>query len=90
MTGEVGGEPVGRVQVAHDGHAPRHGDRGAEDVPDLIDELPVLAARAALGGSLDGQRRQSSSGSKRATGSPQLVAGFRALGVDADERPDGF
>ena len=58
-------------------------------MPSLIDELPVLAARAALGGGLE----VSGAGELRVKESDRitaLVAGFRALGVDADERPDGF
>ncbi|MFI5178471.1 MAG: 3-phosphoshikimate 1-carboxyvinyltransferase, partial [Vicinamibacterales bacterium] len=55
----------------------------------LIDELPVLAACAALGGRLDvsGAAELRVKESDRITA---LVAGLRTLGVDADERPDGF
>jgi 3-phosphoshikimate 1-carboxyvinyltransferase len=87
QTGERAGEPVGTIRV-------RHGGAGAavvtaSDVPDVIDELPVLAACAALGGSL------SVSGAselrvKESDRISALVTGLRALGVDADERPDGF
>ncbi|HXT71837.1 MAG TPA: 3-phosphoshikimate 1-carboxyvinyltransferase [Vicinamibacterales bacterium] len=87
VTHGAGGELVGRIAV-------RHGDHtacsiGAAEVPDLIDELPVLAARAALGGSLDvtGASELRVKESDRITA---LVEGLRALGVDADERPDGF
>jgi 3-phosphoshikimate 1-carboxyvinyltransferase len=87
QTGEVGGEPVGAIEVSHGGH----GDTtvGAGEVPSLIDELPVLAARAALGGSLEvsGASELRVKESDRITA---LVSGLRTLGVDADERPDGF
>jgi len=83
----AGGETVGAVSVRHGGHASC--EITADQVPDLIDELPVLAARAALGGSLDvsGASELRVKESDRITA---LVAGLRALGVDADERPDGF
>jgi 3-phosphoshikimate 1-carboxyvinyltransferase len=62
---------------------------GVADVPALIDELPVLAARAALGGRLDvsGAAELRVKESDRISA---LVAGLRTLGVDAEERPDGF
>ena len=83
----AGGEPVGSVSVRHVGHGAC--EITADEVPDLIDELPVLAARAALGGSLEvsGASELRVKESDRITA---LVAGLRALGVDADERPDGF
>lgn len=81
------GELVGSIEV-------RYGSRGVcvideQAVPDLIDELPVLAASAALGGRLE----VSGAGELRVKESDRitaLVRGFRQLGVDAEERPDGF
>ena len=84
---ETAGEPVGTLRVEHGGH--RATVISADEVPDLVDELPVLAARAALGGSLE----VSGAGELRLKESDRitaLVAGLRALGVAADERPDGF
>ena len=75
--------------VGHDGsHGPRV-HRGRPRCPSLIDELPVLAARAALGGVARGLRRRRAA---RQGERPHhaLVTGFAALGVDAEERPDGF
>jgi 3-phosphoshikimate 1-carboxyvinyltransferase len=84
---QEGGEPVGTMTVAF-------GDRrdtsiDASEVPGLIDELPVLAACAAAG------RRLAVSGAqelrvKESDRITALVTGFRALGVNAEERPDGF
>jgi 3-phosphoshikimate 1-carboxyvinyltransferase len=86
-TGDVAGEPIGTIEVSHRGHQSTAID--AEDVPGLIDELPVLAARAALGGGLDvrgaGELRHKESDRISA-----LVHGLRALGVDATEQADGF
>lgn len=83
----AGGEPVGQLRVSHGDHRPA--TIAADEVPGLIDELPVLAARAALGGGLTvtgaGELRVKES--DRITA---LVTGFRALGVDARELPDGF
>jgi 3-phosphoshikimate 1-carboxyvinyltransferase len=83
----IGGEPVGTVRVAHGDH--RATVIPADEVPSLIDELPVLAARAALGGGLEvsGASELRVKESDRITA---LVTGFRAMGVDAAERPDGF
>jgi 3-phosphoshikimate 1-carboxyvinyltransferase len=81
------GEPVGAIRV-------RHGATGdvviaPEEVPEIIDELPVLAALATAGGSVS----VSGAGELRVKESDRisaLVQGLRALGGDADERPDGF
>jgi 3-phosphoshikimate 1-carboxyvinyltransferase len=87
QTAESGGEPVGRITIRHGSH--HDTVIGPAEVPDLIDELPVLAGRAALGGRLEvsGAAELRVKESDRITA---LVTGLRALGVDADERPDGF
>ncbi len=84
---ERAGERVGTIQVAHGTH--RATTIAAAEVPGLIDELPVLAARAALGGGLEvaGASELRVKESDRITA---LVTGLRALGVDAHERSDGF
>jgi len=81
------GEPRGTVVV--------EGDRAEaiaiapEEVPGLIDELPAIAALAAHGGEVTvrgaGELRVKESDRISA-----LVAGIRALGIDADEREDGY
>lgn len=82
-----GAEPVGTITVAY-------GDRrdttiDAAEVPGLIDELPVIAACAAAGRRLEvsGAAELRVKESDRITA---LVTGLRALGVSAEERPDGF
>jgi 3-phosphoshikimate 1-carboxyvinyltransferase len=80
-------EPRGTVIVEHD-RAARLTIAPAE-VPGLIDELPAIAALAAHGGEVS----VSGAGELRVKESDRigtLVAGLRALGVDADEREDGF
>lgn len=81
------GEPVGRIRVRHAGL----GDVviAPEEVPEVIDELPVLAALGTFGGSVT----VSGAGELRVKESDriaELVAGLRAMGADADERADGF
>jgi 3-phosphoshikimate 1-carboxyvinyltransferase len=87
LTGEWQGEPVGRLRVrAQDlGRL----EIGAEAVPGVIDELPVLAALATAGGELrvTGASELRVKESDRITA---LVGGLRALGADADELTDGF
>jgi 3-phosphoshikimate 1-carboxyvinyltransferase len=87
LTGGEAGEPIGRITV--------RGDRtgsvtiAPDEVPGIIDELPAIGALAAHGGevSVSGARELRVKESDRIT---VLVNGFRALGIDADERPDGF
>jgi 3-phosphoshikimate 1-carboxyvinyltransferase len=81
------GEPVGRLRI-------RHGRTTdlvitPDEVPEVIDELPVLATLGTFGGSVT----VSGAGELRVKESDriaELVAGLRAMGADADERPDGF
>ena len=84
---EQAGESIGWLRVAHGSHADTTIE--GDEVPSLIDELPVLAARASHGSRLvvrgAGELRVKES--DRITA---LVRGFRQLGVDAEELPDGF
>jgi len=81
------GEPRGLVAV--------EGDRTGEveiapsEVPGLIDELPAIAALAAHGGQVS-VRGAAELRVKESDRIAALVAGFRGLGIDADEREDGF
>src|SRR5262249_13361844 len=81
------GEPRGSVIVEGD----RTGsvEIGPAEVPGLIDELPAIAALAAHGGQVDVR----GAGELRVKESDRiavLVAGLRAIGVEAAERTDGF
>jgi 3-phosphoshikimate 1-carboxyvinyltransferase len=86
-TSESAGEPRGTVIVEGD----RIGrvDITPEEVPGLIDELPAIAALAGHGAEVSvrgaGELRV-----KETDRIAALVAGLRALGIAADERPDGF
>lgn len=81
------GEPVGRLRIRH-GRMTDLVITPAE-VPEVIDELPVLATLGTFGGSVT----VSGAGELRVKESDriaELVAGLRAMGADADERADGF
>ena len=81
------GEPRGTAVVEGD----RTGtiEISPEEVAGLIDELPAIAALAAHGGEVT-VRGAAKLRVKESDRINTLVAGFRALGIDADERSDGF
>jgi 3-phosphoshikimate 1-carboxyvinyltransferase len=81
------GEPRGLIVVEAD----RHGsvEIAPAEVPGLIDELPAIAALAAHSGEVivRGARELRVKESDRIA---TLVTGFQALGIAAEEYPDGF
>jgi 3-phosphoshikimate 1-carboxyvinyltransferase len=83
-----GGEPIGDVVVTP---ARLRGITiGAADVPAMIDEIPVLACIAAFA---EGETRITGAEELRAKESDRiraLVQNLRALGVEAEELPDGL
>ena len=87
ITGMEAGEPRGTVLVESD----RTGsiEIAPEEVPGLIDELPAIAALAAHGGEVS-VRGAAELRVKESDRIAALVAGFRSLGIAAEERPDGF
>jgi 3-phosphoshikimate 1-carboxyvinyltransferase len=87
VTATAAGEPRGCVTVEGD----RMGtlDIAPEEVPGLIDELPAIAALAAHGGQVT-VRGASELRVKESDRITALVAGFRGLGINAEERADGF
>jgi len=87
ITATEAGEPRGSVTI--EGNRTGAVDIGPSDVAALIDELPAIAALAAHGGHVT-VRGASELRVKESDRIAALVAGFRALGIDADERPDGF
>ncbi|MGE3888857.1 MAG: 3-phosphoshikimate 1-carboxyvinyltransferase [Vicinamibacterales bacterium] len=87
VTGIRHGEPVGHIRVRHGALEPL--EVLPAEVPEVIDELPVLAALATFGGGIT----VSGAGELRVKESDRisaLVGGLRAMGADADEHPDGF
>ncbi len=83
-----GGEPVATLRVAA---GPLVGtDIGGDEVPSMIDELPLAAC---LGARAEGVTRITGAGELRVKESDRIatvVQNLRALGVDADELPDGM
>lgn len=85
---EQGGEPVATLVVARG--SLRGIEVGAADVPGLIDELPLLACVAARA---EGETRVTGAAELRVKESDRIVAivsNLRAVGVEAEELPDGF
>jgi 3-phosphoshikimate 1-carboxyvinyltransferase len=87
QTSTAAGEPFGTIIVTGD----RTGsvEIAPDEVPGLIDELPAIAALAAHGGEVS-VRGAEELRVKESDRIAALVAGFRGLGISADERPDGF
>jgi len=84
---EDGGEPRGTIAVEAADARPI--TIGPDEVPLLIDELPAIAALAAFGGEVT-IRGAAELRVKESDRIATLVAGMRAIGIDADEYPDGF
>jgi 3-phosphoshikimate 1-carboxyvinyltransferase len=86
--GGVGpGEPVGTITVRHGGLAAT--EIAPREVPGVIDELPVLGALATHGGEL----HVTGAGELRVKESDRISAladGFRRMGGEVEEFPDGF
>jgi 3-phosphoshikimate 1-carboxyvinyltransferase len=83
-----GPEPVGSVTVS--AGALRAVSVGGDEVPRLIDELPLIAA---LGARAEGVTSISGAEELRAKESDRIAAmveNLRALGVEVEERPDGL
>jgi 3-phosphoshikimate 1-carboxyvinyltransferase len=81
------GEPVGAITVRHGGLTPT--EIVPQEVPGVIDELPVLGALATHGGEL----HVTGAGELRVKESDRISAladGFRRMGGDVEEFPDGF
>ena len=81
------GEPVGTITIRH--RELLDIQIQPQEVPGIIDELPVLAALATHGGSLSvaGAQELRVKESDRISA---LADGLRRMGADVDERPDGF
>jgi 3-phosphoshikimate 1-carboxyvinyltransferase len=85
---EQGGEPVATVVVRPS--ALRGIEIKPEEVPGMIDELPMLACVAARAA---GETRVTGAGELRVKESDRIraiVANLRVLGAEADELADGF
>jgi len=87
LTDARSSEPLGTLTVRHAGVGPVV--IAPDEVPGLVDELPVLAALATHGGALavTGAQELRLKESDRIAA---LVAGLRQLGADVEESSDGF
>ncbi len=85
-----GGEPAGRLHIAHG--ACRSFTVTPTDVPLMIDEIPALAAFAAMmpRGSTMTVRGATELRLKESDRIAALAAGFRTLGAGVEEYEDGF
>jgi 3-phosphoshikimate 1-carboxyvinyltransferase len=87
---EAAGEPMGRVTVSYG--QPRSFTIDPAEVPGLIDELPALGALGALlpEGSTMEVRGAAELRVKESDRISALARGFRTLGAEIEEFPDGF
>ena len=85
--GQTDAEPTGTITVSTISLGAT--TIGADEVPGVIDELPVLGALATFGGELhvSGAQELRVKESDRISA---LVDGFRRMGADIEEAPDGF
>jgi len=83
------GEPMGAIRVRYDN--PQSFEIAPEEVPAVIDEIPGLAALAAMqpGVSMTVRGAQELR-VKESDRIAMLARGFRSLGIEVDEYPDGF
>ncbi len=86
---DVAGEPCGSLAVGRAGalHAT---EVSPEEVPSMIDELPLVGVLGALATGTTIVRGAAELRAKESDRIAALVAALRALGVRAQERDDGF
>jgi 3-phosphoshikimate 1-carboxyvinyltransferase len=87
--GPAHGEPVGRLRVRSD--HPRSFEIAPDEVPAMIDEIPALAALAAMQPGVSMTVRGAAElRVKESDRIARLAEGFRALGASVVEFADGF
>jgi 3-phosphoshikimate 1-carboxyvinyltransferase len=85
---ESGGEPVGDL-IARPARL-KGVEVGGAEIPSMIDELPVLAVLAARAEGETVVRGAEELRAKESDRIRVMVDNLRAIGVDAEELPDGF
>ena len=86
----AGGEPTGDLRVLRRGQPCRPVEIGEDEVPGLIDEIPIVAVLAARA---EGVTRISGAAELRVKESDRLAAlavNLRRIGVEVEEFPDGL
>lgn len=86
---DSGGEPTATIHATGSGSLVSV-SVGAAEMPSLIDEVPILACLAARA---DGETVVTGAGELRVKESDRIAAtvrNLRAIGADAEERPDGM
>jgi 3-phosphoshikimate 1-carboxyvinyltransferase len=86
---DVAGEPSGALVVGRAG-ALRATEVAPEEVPSMIDELPLVGVLGAMASGTTVVRGAAELRAKESDRIAALVAALRALGVRAQERDDGF
>ncbi len=81
-------EPRGSIRVRHTGLQAT--SVAADEVPTLIDELPLVGLLAAAAEGCTAVRGAAELRAKESDRITGLVAGLRLLGASAEELPDGF
>ena len=86
----AGGERAGDLRVGTNAPRPKAADVGGDEIPGMIDEVPVLAVLAARA---EGVTRITGAAELRVKESDRLAAlatNLRRIGVAVEERPDGL
>jgi 3-phosphoshikimate 1-carboxyvinyltransferase len=86
---DVAGEPCGTIVVARSERLTGT-EVTPEEVPSMIDELPLVALLGAMAGGTTTVRGAHELRVKESDRIAAVVGALRALGVRADEREDGF
>ena len=89
-TGATGGEPCGDLRIGGSGAPLEAVEVGGDEIPGLIDEVPMLAVLAARA---QGTTRITGAGELRVKESDRLAAlavNLRRIGVEVEERADGL
>jgi len=86
--GRWAGEPVGDVRIRAQGL--RGTQITADEIPGLIDELPVLAMAAAVAEGVTSVEGAEELRVKESDRIETVATGLRALGVEVDTAPGGF
>jgi 3-phosphoshikimate 1-carboxyvinyltransferase len=86
---DSGGEPAATIRATGSGSL-QAVTVGPDEIPSMIDEIPILACLAARA---DGETVISGAGELRLKESDRIdavVRNLKAIGVDAEQRPDGM